>query len=36
MDRYADRPNEAAGMIDGADDVAKTWPDDDEDKQDDE
>lgn len=28
MDRYADRPNEAAGMSDGADDAAKMRPDD--------
>jgi hypothetical protein len=36
MDRYADRLNEAAGMTDAADDVAKTRPDDDEDEQDEE
>ena len=36
MDRYADRPNEAAGMTDTADDAARTRPDDDEDEQEDE
>jgi hypothetical protein len=34
MDRYADRLNEAAGMSDAADDVAKMRPDDDADEQD--
>jgi hypothetical protein len=36
MDRYADRLNEAAGMSDLADDVAKMRPDDDEDEHDEE
>ena len=36
LDRYADRLNEAAGMTDAADDVAKTRPNDDEDEQDEE
>jgi integrase len=36
MDRYADRLDEAAGMSDAADDVAKMRPDDDEDEQDEE
>jgi integrase len=36
MDRYADRPDEAAGMSDQADDAAKMRPDDDKDDQDEE
>jgi hypothetical protein len=36
MDRYADRLNEAAGMSDPADDVAKMRPDDDLDENEDE
>ena len=36
MDRYADRLNEAAGMSDPVDDVARMRPDDDEDEQDEE
>jgi hypothetical protein len=36
MDRYADRLNEAAGMSDPADDVAKMRPDDDPDEDEDE
>ena len=36
MDRYADRLNEAAGMSDPADDVAKMRPDDDLDEDEDE
>jgi hypothetical protein len=36
MDRYADRPNQAAGMSDPADDTVKMWPDGNEDQQDEE